>query len=379
VVLLKLKHILLIAFVLIFAACSNGDASLIYENENGLLQIPIVEIEVDEYYDLSDVDNPDSITPAALAIPDYAINLEIFPQERTVSGVAAISFQNTSTYALDKVFLNLPLNAFAEDYLYPPFLPTQEGRIFQHGYEFGGIEIDLVTINLNPAEFAMDGTVLAIQMEENLPPGAPVEIGLVFEAHVPRLSHRTGGNDYAMWFGNFLPQLPVLSEDNWHIYPYYPVGNPFFSAISNYRVNITAPTEYTVVSTGFEVRSEGETHTVTSISVDQERDFAFVLLSPDYDSRGILTEAGVDITIYFRGNWEDDAAIDDILNTARVAFDFFESRVGTYPYQSFDIIETELFIQGTIKYPGIMFVDSRHMRTPAVHNSITRDIGHQWF
>ena len=374
---MKPRHFFIIAFVLLLAAaCGDGNAVQDDKNENDTPQIPIVEIEIYDDYIPDEENYSAAIIPT---IPDYIINLEIFPDERTVSGVAVISFQNTSIYALDKVFLTMPFNAFAENFPYPPYLPVLEGRIFQHGREFGSIDVTLATINLNPAEFTLDGTLLTIYLEESLLPGAYTEIGLIFEADIPRISHRTGGNDYAMWFGNFLPTLPVLTADRWHIYPYYPVGNPFFTAISNYRVNITAPNEYTIVSTGFEVRNEGETSTVTSISVDQVRDFAFALLSPAYNSRGILTEAGIDITIHFQGNWDDEEAIDAILDTARAAFDFFESRVGTYPYQSFDIVETELFIQETMKYPGIVFVDARHLRTPAVHSSIMRDIGHQWF
>jgi len=371
---MKLRHFLIITFVLIFAAC--GYTPQVNYTEETPSQIPIVEIDDAEEYIPDEKDN-NAVT--VLAIPDYTVNLEIFPDERIVNGVAAISFQNTSNYELDRVYLTMPLNAFAEGFLYPPFLPVLEGRIFQHGHEFGSIDITLATINLNPSKFMLDGTLLTIYLNENLPPEASIEIGLIFEAHIPRISHRTGGNDYAMWFGNFLPQLAVLTADDWHIYPYYPVGNPFFTTMSNYNVNITAPMEYTVVSTGFGVRNEGETNAVTSITIDQVRDFAFVLLSPAYDSRGILTETGVDITIHFRGNWDDDDVIDAILDTAHAAFNFFESRVGTHPYQSFGIVETELFIQDTMRYPGIMFVDARHIRTPAVHGSVVRDIGHQWF
>lgn len=372
---LKFRYILAIAFALLFAAC--GDENVPQEDkEGGLQQIPVVEIDIYEDYI---PDEEDYHTTTSSSISDYTINLEIFPEERTVSGVASISFKNTSNHALDEVFLTVPFNAFAEGFPYPPFLSTQEGRIFRHGREYGGIDITLATINLNPVDFTLDGTLLTIHLEEHLPPDASIEMGIIFEAQIPRISHRTGGNDYAMWFGNFLPKLPVLAVGNWHIYPYYPVGNPFFSAISNYNVNITAPMEYTIVSTGFGVRNEGETNAVTSVTVNQVRDFAFAALSQEYNSRGILTETGIEITIYFQGNWNDDTTLDAILETARAAFDYFESRVGTYPYQTFDIVQTDLFVQDAIKYPGIMFVDGRHLRTQAVHNSITRDIGHQWF
>ena len=372
---MKIRHIITITLaLLLLAACGanspNGD-------EADLPQIPVVEIETQDNYE-----DPDEevYTPViSPAIPDYTIHLEICPTERTVSGVAAISFQNTSSYALDKVFLSMPFNAFSENHPYPPFLPTFEDRVFRHGHEFGSIDIALATINLNPAEFTLEGTLLTIYLEEYLPPAASLEIGLIFEAQIPRISHRTGGNDYAMWFGNFLPALPVLSAAGWHIYPYYPIGSPFFTATSNYRVNITAPTEYTVVSTGFGVRSEGETNTVTSVTADQVRDFAFAVLSPAYSARRITTETGIDITIHFRGNWDYEEAVNAILDTARAAFDYFESHVGAYPAQNFNIIETELFIHDAIKYPGLMFVDTLHMRTHAVHASVRRDIGHQWF
>jgi len=375
---MKIRYVFVITLVLLLAACS-FQSSAVEENDGDLQQITINQTDSNG---CDDGDNGyEEYIPVVLPqhIPDYMVNLEINPEERFVSGVMTISFQNTSAYALDRVFFNMSLNAFAEGFPYSPFLPAFERNIFNHGPDFGRIDVLHATINLNPAEFDVKHTLLTIYLDEYLASEDVVEIGLAFEARIPRISHRTGGNDYAMWLGNFLPTLPVFSDGHWHIYPYYPVGSPFFTQTSNFLVNITAPYNYTVVSTGHGVRDEGEVSASTSIEAGLVRDFAFAVLSPAYNSRRILTDAGIEISIYYREAFEDDEIVDAILATAQAAFEFFAARIGTYPYLTFVIVESELFMRDSIKYPGMMFVDSQHLRSNAVHGSIVRDVGYQWF
>ncbi|MCL2376917.1 MAG: M1 family metallopeptidase [Defluviitaleaceae bacterium] len=372
---MKLRHIFIIAFVSLLAACGEVESNT-EECDEVAQQISVVEVDAEENDESKESD--ESVT-WPLYVPSYVINLEIFPDERTVNGVANVSFMNTSNYALDRVFFNLPFNAFAEDFPYTAWLPGFESRIFQHGQNFGHFNVTLATTSLNPAEFDIHGTLLTIHLEEQLPPGVAVEVGLIFDAYIPHISHRTGGNEYAMWFGNFLPTLPVFSSGHWHIYPHHPIGNPIFTTISNFEVNITAPAEYTIVSTGTAIRGEGDIRPTTSIIADHVRDFAFAVLSSSYNSQRILLDAGLEIAVYYHKCCGNEAALNALLSIAIDAFDYFENRVGIYPYQSFNIVETELFIRDSIRYPGIVFVDSRLLHTPAVHDSIVRDIGYQWF
>jgi len=373
---LRKKHLLiLIPLLFLFASC--GGASDAPEDIEDLSSIPVVETAG------SDISEDESEQTAAITnhhIPNYIINLDIDPKDRRVNGVMQISFKNTSSHPLDRVFLNVPFNAFSEEAVHPPFFYVFENRVFQHGHDFAVMDIQAATINLNPALFQVDNTLLTIYFDDYLPIGSAAEIGIVFEAVIPRISHRTGGNDYAMWFGNFLPTLAVLSDDNWHIYPFFPAGSPFFTVSSNYQVNITTPLDYRIIATGQEIRNEVSAMqlAVTSVDIGLSRDFAFAALSDAYNSYRATGMGGISVGLYFHSRWENiDAAA--ILETAVAAFDYFSERIGTFPHQNFDIVETELFIHDSIKLPGIMFIDSRQLRSNAVHASIARDIGYQWF
>ena len=369
---LRLRLFFTFALIFLLSACGGHD---IDDEANAPTPIPIEEVpkEGDEGFA-----GEDSFAVSPI-IPGYFIDLDIDPASRTVTGVQRISLHNTTGFLLDRVFFNLPLNAFSIDYPGVPFFAAHENRIFHQGIDFGEMVIQMATVNLSPVEFSTEHTLLTVYFDESLPPGTTTEIALAFEATIPRISHRTGGNDYAMWFGNFLPTLAVLDGGYWHFYPYYPAGHPFFTASANFNVTITAPVEFTIVATGLAIRTEGDETAETSFEVPLVRDFAFALLSDAYASRRILTDGGVDIAIYYHEDTVRAQDIDAILNTARAAFEHFSARIGVLPYDTLALVETELFLRGSIKYPGMIFVDSRQMRAVGVHQAITRDIGHQWF
>jgi len=345
---LKLRHIITIALVLFFAACDRAADNHHTTDVTTNVTTRVTVVEIPHYY----TEDPNPITtetsPEPQFFPDYVVNLDIEPYVNTVNGAMRVYFKNTSAHVLDRVLFSLPFNAFAHDLPHSP-----------------PMDIQRATINLNPADFSVEGPLLTIYLEEDLAPGQQSTIGIIFEAYIPHAGHRTGSNDYALWFGSFLPTLVVLDDQGWHHHSHYPVGHPFFSAVANYQVTITTPDNFSVVTPGSDIRLA--------------RDFAFAVLSDAYNYRRITTDNGMDIAVYYHSEQSAATDIDALLATARAAFDYYTARVGALPYQSFNIIETELFRRDSIKFPGITFVDSRIINTGDVHRLITRDIGHQWF
>ena len=348
---MKLRYLVIFALLLLFAACNGGDD--VIEEVNESMNITVLETIIDE----EDEEEIETQNGETLHVPDYIINLEINPYEQTVHGAQRVTFQNNFSYALDRVFLNLPFNAFSAEQM----------------------DITLATINLNPAEFSLEGTLLTIYLEEELASGVVADIGLIFEATVPQTGHFTGGNDHAMWFGNFIPTLAVQKGDQWHIHPHYPIGRPFFTASANFHVNITVPQGFVVIAPGAEARTETKYGITTSAEVRLARDFAFALLSDVYNSRYVFMDNGMSIGIHYSNDFEDENHIDNILITAQTAFDYFAHRIGALPYQTFDIIEIQLPMHISMKFPSMTFADEGLFRTPVIHNAIARDIGHQWF
>ena len=372
---MQLRHLLVILIVLALSACGevyepNGE-----EDFDAPHYIPVEEI--------TDHTEPPYEEPAVAVAPflaNYIITLEIDPAARLVTGAQQVIFQNTSEYALDSVRFNLPFNIFAEDYTGAPFLSVFENRIFGGGArQYAHMSVKVATSNLAPAEFSVNGTTLTVYLEEYIAPGGQAEIGFVFDAHIPPISHRTGSNDYAMWFGNFLPTLAVFCSGIWHVNTHYPIGHPFFTASGNYQVSVNAPAGYHAVATSAGMRNEGPYNAITTFEVLLARDFAFALLSDAYAQRQIDINGGGRIVFYYNPANAAGLDIDALLTTAGDAFEYFSARIGNLPYNTIYIVETDLFIIDSIRYPGIIFVDSRFLQSLSLPGGITRDIGHQWF
>ncbi|MCL2350681.1 MAG: M1 family metallopeptidase, partial [Defluviitaleaceae bacterium] len=370
-----LKRILMLACIAwLLAACANEQ---ILPDENGsIIDLPPVVVVHDPSRTSQGQHLPEQITH----IPSYNIDLTINPDAMRINGVLRVDFVNTSNEPVDRIIFNMPLNAFRDEATRQPFFTNFETRIFGGGRDFGYIDIMTATVNLVPSAFYVHDNIMGIWLQQTVPPGGSLDMGLVFEARIPSISHRTGANDYAMWLGNFLPSLAVLSDEGWHTYEYYRAGNPFFNQTSNFMVNITTPPNFAIASTGTSATIRGDHANSTTIEAVLVRDFAFAVLSDAYQVQRATSDEGVNISLFFNSiSSQDNYTVQNILDTASAAFSYFTERIGANPHNNFEIAEVRLFNVDTQKYPGMSFVDLHHMRSPAIHNTIVRDIAHQWF
>ena len=307
---------------------------------------------------------------------DYTISLDIDPITRNVTGIEKLKYTNDGDVALHEIYFNLYLNAFSETSPYKPYFENFEKKIFQSGEDYGFMGIKKVTINDEQIDFTVDTTIMKIDLKTPLLPGDDIEISLLFEAYVPAISHRTGANAKAIWFGNFLPQVAVHDSSGWHLEPYNKAGDPSYSEISNYHVTITTPMGYHVVSTGVEIELENEDTKITTVNIQMVRDFAFVV-SPAYSVESVRSDLGVDINFYY---YSDIPDIQFYLNSAKESLEYFTNLIGSYPYLSLDIVETELFMEAGMEYPQIIFMDSDYLQKRVRANStIVHEVAHQWF
>ena len=318
----------------------------------------------------------EALTANKVNYNEYTISLDIESATRTVTGIEKLKYTNDADVALNEIYFNLYLNAFSVTSPYKPYFENFEKRIFQAGKDFGFIKIRGVTVNGTLSDFEVDNTIMKIEFATPLIPGDFVEISFLFEAYIPAISHRTGANAKAIWFGNFLPQVAVYDDSGWHLEEYHKAGDPFYSEISNYHVTITTPMGHRVISTGVEIELENETSKITTINTQMVRDFAFVV-SSSYDVQSIRSDLGVDINFY---HYSDIPDIQLYLNTAKESVEYYANLIGSYPHMSLDIVETELFFEGGMEYPQIIFMDSDYLqKTTRANATIAHEVAHQWF
>ncbi|MCL2388373.1 MAG: M1 family metallopeptidase [Defluviitaleaceae bacterium] len=307
---------------------------------------------------------------------EYRVSLDIDPSARTVQGISHITFSNRSGVELETIVLRVHLNAFREGAYPAPVFGELEWRAFPNGREYGYMDIQYAFLDNALLDFELDGTILTLNLPEPLAPYSTVQLLLQYNAQIPPISHRTGANDHAMWFGMFLPILAIFdNESGWNTDAHYPAGSPFFSETADYRVEITAPSRYTVVGTGLrteEVIADTDIK-ITHFVAQQARNFAFAL-SPYFQHAFTSTESGVAIHLYY---YTESLDANKILNSARRSMEYFENRVGIYPSGHVTIIETEL-MQDSASFSQMVFVDSWYLNQRR-RWALGHALGNQWF
>ncbi len=319
-----------------------------------------------------------SPTEDSLKYNEYQVSLDIDTKNRIVKGIEKVTAKNRLETPTDTLFFRLFLQAFrnpAERKGYQkPFYSNFEQKIYANGVDYGYMNIMGVTVNGEEAEYTCDDTILRIDLAEPLTPQATVEITMQFEAYIPRINHRTGANEKAMWLGNFLPVAAVRNNDGWHLDTYYPAGDPFFTNISNYTVKITAPPDCTIAATGEVINaSVSEDKQILTYQAKMTRDFALAM--GDYEVATLIS-GGFSVNFYYYSNLRN---VNSILAAAADALAYCSEQIGSYPYETLNIVEAGLFISGGMEYPQIVFVDTDALMSERALTVVTHEVAHQLF
>jgi len=332
---------------------------------------------------------PDPPLPNIPAHDEHFVTLEINPEERTVQGISRITFTNRTSVPLDMIVIRVFFNAFREGSEPRPYFPEHEHRVYAHVREYGYMDVNHVSIDSSDVDFHLDGTVLILNLIEPIQPNSTVQLNLQYNAFVPPISHRTGGNpartrpprSSSMWFGMFLPVLGIYGENGWYTDSYYPVGDPFFLELANYEVQIITPIRYTVAGTGLRGLSEviEDTDTlITTFTAHMVRDFAFAI-APYFNHQHVVTQGGTTIRFYYTSK---EIPFRAVMDFAKNAVEYFENRVGHFPLRHISIIETDLLQDMhdsmSFAFSQVIFVDSNALRRENFRG-LAQGIGNQWF
>ena len=350
--------------VLLLSACRREPTPQ-YEDDPADIEIS-TEDKPEDYYPN---DLPPEILPEIPPHNDYIISLDINPHTRTVSGMSRVVFTNRSYKPLTQILFSLPHNAFREDADWRPFFPEHENSIFRHGYAYSKFDILHISINDELVYYTICGTILTIELTQEILPHETVWIVLQFYAYIPMIAHRTGANEYAIWFGSFLPMLSFDGVES-HI-----IGTQLFLETANFIVDITTPAEFIVAGTGLrseEINVEAETK-ITRFEANLVRDFGFAV-SAYFANEYVFTESGIRICLYYYSDFENVARF---LEYARQIVEYFEYHIGFYPFRSICIIETDMFSPG-VESSGIAFMNSDTIRQPNIP-ALAHTLGRQWF
>jgi len=356
--------------VLILTACTRDEISPATEpvtpNESAAAALAACDVSA-QAAALQAADVPDW---KALGIATcYELTFELNPAEAAYSGRARITHSNLSSEELPDLVFRLYPNA---DVIYGGTLIVD------------GIEVNDAAVE--PEALLSDSTAIRLLLPTPLAPGADVVITMNFRGKPPidfvDNEHIYGNFNYdlvdqIMTLANAFPMLAVRGETGWQVTEVLPIGDAVVSEVALFHVQLSAPPDWSVVSTGTTTAAEGGVHSIVTGPV---RDF-IVSASPNFE-RIEAVQSGVRIQHW--GLADGEARWAETLQATADAIVVFTDRFGTYPYAELDVIAVPMSNAAGIEYPGV-FLLNRKLYNPNPARPfllglvVAHETAHQWW
>ena len=300
-------------------------------------------------------------------------DLQIRYEEGKIDGKLVYKLVNPYKTVFNHVVFNLHANAYKKGAKRRPTTTTGEAKAYPNGISYGQIDVQGVRVKGASAKYQIygdDGEFLKVFFD-GIKRGKSVEIEIDFITKIPNSALRLGENKTAVNLADFFPVACKLQDGRFLEIPYSSVGDPFFSDLHNYKVTITVPSEYTVSSSGCPTLTNVDgANTTYSYELKNGRDFAFAL-SKNYQ---VAAKTSGNVLYTYYGFGED---IEEMLNVAIDAVNFFSKAFGNYQYKSLSFAECQLAFGG-MEYTGLCFIDYSLTKEEKI-NVLVHETAHQWW
>jgi len=306
------------------------------------------------------------------ALPDastYYISLEIAPDLISkIQGHQIMRYFNAEDEPLTEIYFRL----------YPNF----QGGLIEVSHLF--LDGNAMIPSLESSD-----TALRVDLTEALLPGESLVMEMDFTLGVPT---EMGGN-YGLYgyfedvlvLDTFYPMIPAFDENGWYSQTPQDNGDLTYQDASFYIVEVQAPANLTMVSSGVVVdrQVEGEKQT-TIFAAGPARDF---YLAGSREFVEINEQVGeTNVRVFTRPEYSVNQAF--ALDYAARAIEILSRRVGEYSYTEFEVLSSPMRALG-IEYPGITsivvdeFVDGVDLygmpTEQMLESTLAHEVGHMWF
>ena len=307
----------------------------------------------------------------------YNLDVEYNDDEKSLSGSEIISYVNSSKNVLKNVKFHLYPNAFRENAKASVVSKSNETKAYPNGKSYGNISVDNVKVENENSNFEIcgeDENILNVSLGDDLYPNDKVQISLNFYVKLPNINHRFGYGNNAVNVCNFYPIACVYENDDFVTKLYNSNGDPFYSEVANYNVNIKYPSDFIIATSGTKVNEtkENESNKV-SVQAKCVRDFAIVL-SNKFETKSSTYNKKISINYFYYTDPTPEKTMDLINEVLR----FFEEKVGEYPYSQISVAETN-FVHGGMEYPNLVLISDSLDSYDTYQMVIIHELLHQWW
>lgn len=312
------------------------------------------------------------------AINSYKMTLDYNDENKTISGQEEVLYYNNSSNAFSSIFFHLYPNAFREGATVKVVSSNNFKQAFPNGESYGHIEITSVTERKgDQLEFKIGGedeNILEIVLPEPLYPDESVTVVISFSSILPNANHRYGYGENTINIGNFYP-IACVYEDGKGFFtkPYHSNGDPFYSDVANYEVELTVPSKFVVASSGTRQTSSQDDSNVTyNLSGEKIRDFCLVL-SEKFEVASCTLGS---VTVNYYG-YSGDENLQEKADFAGKCVETYNKLFGAYPYSCLNVVKAN-FVHGGMEYPNLVLI-SDSVSNEDYNYVIAHEIAHQWW
>lgn len=311
---------------------------------------------------------------AALALNAcYELKLDLGDDPGAYSGSARVTFTNRTGENLDELVFRTYPNA---------------EKIYGGSLEVIAIRVE--GESLDGRVFLDDGTGLRLALPSSMAPGEATTVEMDFRGHTP-IDLQGFPQAYGIFnlateptvltLANWYPILADWDEGGWRTDPVDGIGDAVVSETALYHVQIEAPEDWTLVTTGTRVESEITEGRATARFVSGPVREFLVLAGPAFVP---LEEEADGVTVRHWGLPGGEARWQEALQATVHSLQVFGDRFGPYPYAELDVAAVPLDNASGVEYPGVfLLLDTLYGRNPQrpfyLGLVTAHEAAHQWW
>src|SRR4051812_3620219 len=217
-------------------------------------------------------------------------------------------------------------------------------------------------------------TAVRVRLSHPVAAGAASGVTGRLRVRVPQSSDRFGRERGIVYLGNALPLLAVAGRSGPSLEPYTGVGDPFYSRVARWSVQLDLPRKLAAATTGYVTHSSSLPGGFRRLRAEAPaaRDFAIALGRFGVESE--TTSGGVRLR-YFHPSGDSSARSLDSLRVARAAVETYTSWFGPAGVPEIDLVPgpgTFGSFGSGMEYPGLVLIADE----PQV---VAHELAHQWW
>jgi hypothetical protein len=352
---------------------------------------------------------------------NYTIDVSLNDKEHTLDGFEKIEYINNSPDTLKFIWFHLWPNAYKNDKtaFSDQLLENGSTKFYfsdkdQKGY-INKLDFKINNLTAKLEDHPQHIDIVKIILPHPLLPTQKIFITTPFHVKLPYNFSRGGHDGQSYQATQWYPKPAVYDSKGWHPMPYLDQGE-FYSEFGSFDVSITVPENYVVAATGdLQNRAEKEwlktrsSYTWEPIKIKEKttggqlktsyqlfptsaiqsktlqykqsnvHDFAWFAdkrFIVSYDTCRLPSGKVIDVYTYYtpsiKTTWDKSASY------SKDAIHHYSNLIGEYPYNVVSVVQGPKSFGGWMEYPTITVI-SPGGNPKGLDNTITHEIGHNWF